>query len=309
MKKALTILLIVLFGWLPLKSQEYTAMPWCTIPHDAHSTALGGSTALFSSMGLAALNNPTRTLLFDEEKKCDIVAGWQNWKPSANHFVYAGAGYTHGILGCAIAYAGGIGPEFTPSDIGGNPGSKTRSHNHQFNLSLGIRLLPILSIGVTGKYLLDNNGVGGKQELFAGDFFALLDLFGVQATVGLRNLSNSYTYNGIEYKLPLSVVGGLGYQKRWEDFGLEIGAEYEAFLTNKDQDEWQGRIGGGISLFLFDFLSLKGGYNWGNTTPLSTYTSLGLGFEFETLALEASYLLNADKLAGDMISIQLGINF
>ena len=66
----------------------------------------------------------------------------------------------------------------------------------------------------------------------------MLDIQGFRASVGLRNLSSSWTYGDIEYKLPLSIVGGLGYKKDWEKGGMEIGAEYESFLVHKENKLW-----------------------------------------------------------------------
>ena len=307
MKKRWLTLCIALCGCLMLNGQSYTAMPWCTLSHDAHSMAMGGISSLFTPFGMAASNNPAK-LLFSEDKKMGFHAAWQQYKPTDNHYLQASGSFTHGIMGYGLSYIGGFGPELTLTDNGGNIINTLRNNNHIINASVGVRLLPIFSVGVNGKYLFET-GPEGKRQLFAGDFFGMLDIQGFRASVGLRNLSSSWTYGDIEYKLPLSIVGGLGYKKDWEKVGMEIGAEYESILVNKENKLWNPRIGGGIAVNFYKVLSLRAGYNWGGNTPIPSYTSLGVGINIKFLRIDASYRLNTDRLAGDMLNIQLGIMF
>ncbi|MBQ9597259.1 MAG: hypothetical protein IJR34_03285 [Bacteroidales bacterium] len=314
-KKSLLAMTLMLSAVVSLHAQDMSIpMTWAVQNHDVRSQAMGGTTSLSNQFGMSGIGNPASIVFFDYSLTSQRIgskqsgnkenfftiggtAGWHYFKPGNTHYAYAGATTRIAIVGVSASYIAGWAPNW--------PWSSASPCHQQVNIGVGVRVLPYLSLGANVKYFSENTDASAK--LFAGDIFAMADYSGLRATLGVRNLSGSFTRGEASYRMPYSYVVGLGIkQDLIKVLAFEVNGEYELYNYGGN---YVHRAGVGAHLRFLGFLSVSGGYNWGGNSPLPTYGSIGLGVGIvKIIELEACYMFNRNNSL-NMIGAQLSVKF
>ena len=282
------------------------ALPFTATDYSPVTAAKGGAAAVeTSSIAYAAFTNPAAITFSDV--KGDFAAGYTLWQPSSLSTTVYGVSGAYNInqkFGIAAGFNYGSLPGYEILDEAGT--SKGEFSPSQYQLAFGFswRFSKYLALGVNlgyaGQSLTEKDSYGA----FASDIFAMTQIKGFKAALGLSNLGTKVTsVSGGEYPLPSSLKLGLGYGATFASkHNLEVNADMDYYFQNA----FTAALGAGYTYN--DLLSLRAGYRYGGESVIPSYASFGLGLKFFGITLDAAYLV-ADSTSPMRNTMMFGIGY
>lgn len=296
MKK--NILLTLAVALLPViaSAQTSTALPFLRINRDAKTSAMGGIEAI------SGLYNPAAVPFTGS----DITASYQMWAPggskSTNINVLGGIKIGK-RLGITILGAYQAGQEYTTFDAAGKAGGTYAPSDLLAGVGVGFAITDFLSVGVNAKFANSTLAADAKYSAFAGDAFVMFAKGGLKASLGVASLGTPVKSGEYAYSLPSSVKAGVGYTAGFGKSAVDVAADFDYFFV--------GGIGAGLGTQYAwnDMVFVRAGFHVGSgKSPLPTYASLGLGFKFAGVHIDASWL-TANQILGNTLCIGVGYAF
>ena len=293
-----TILSLLVCGAMSAGTPGGEAMSFVLVPHDPASLSMGG-TGFAGSAAAMTLS----------DTKVDASGFFQMWSPSFADEKFAGVSSFFKVgesLGFSIDGAYGICPSYDIFNEAGKANGSFTPKDMHVEIGASYRILPILSAGVSFKYLSSSLSNSVSNSAIAIDAMAAVSLGSIKAGAGLRNLGGKVESKvGTEYGLPTSLFLGGEYVLAPEGGKsvVTVDADFDYFFS--------GSIGlaAGVRYCWNNMVSLMGGYHLGTEgAPLPSFASAGLGLCFGGVTINANYLLASDTLGGSM-SFGLGFRF
>ncbi|MEO8665202.1 MAG: PorV/PorQ family protein [Ignavibacteria bacterium] len=184
-------------------------------------------------------------------------------------------------------------------NIPGAPVDKFDSRNLSTGISLGYKINPNLSVGVTGKFLFEKIYVDEASGL-GFDFGTNYSKDNYSLAFVVANIGSVNKLKNESSKLPAMVRFGGSYKLSKDKFGFNIGLEGLKVL-----DGGKFHVNAGAEAGYKDFVFLRLGYqteydNKGITT--------GIGFKYKALNVDYAFVPYKSEF-GSSNSFSLGINF
>lgn len=275
------------------------AMPFADIPHNPATLGEGGvSLARTSSIAYGALEN-IAALPFSNSKM-DFGASYSMWGPSTanENFISFGAGAAFGKFAVSVAGSIGNNEPYTEYREGGFEGSKFTPKDMHIGFGAAYGITESLGVGVSGKYLSSTLSSNASYTAFGVDVMAFGKFGPVAAGAGVRNVGSKVkSYSGNSFGLPTSFAVGAAYDAP-AGFGAELDVNY-VFAAGLD-------LSAGVHYCWNDMVTVRAGYHKGAVLP--DFLSVGGGFKFAGIYLDAAYVITPSAAAGTMC-LGLGYRF
>lgn len=299
MKKIFTILAaFCLAGAMTAKAQDYSSL---LVNLDPVSLAKGSTSFITSSGAYLAGQNAAAMSLTD--KTMSIGAGYAllpekiggGDAASLGTYYKTKSGFAFGLEANYMASApiSGTGP-------GGAPLESFKSTDINAHLGLSYRIVKGLSVGVAAKLVHSALTPSLSAMAFGADVNLAYKYQGLSAAVGVANLGSKLSYGGSEVSLPAMARLGVAYSV----FGLQASAELDYLFSGALM------AGAGLEYNLLDILFFRAGYHFSSPGKPAgaSFASVGLGFRYAGIELNASYLLASESMAGTL-AFGLGYSF
>lgn len=275
------------------------ALGFARIDYNPASAGMAGAgIASASNVSFAAYNNIA--MVPWSGKTMDISAAYNLWAPDmakGNSISLGGAGR---IGNLAIAAAGTF--NMYPAV------DRNKPSDMMFGAGVSYRIRNILSVGVNAKYANQRLTPDYTIGAFMADVFLAGKWNGVSASVGVANvggkasLSKDGTPQWARYDIPVSARFGAGYSNVFGKNGIELQADADYYFSGA----FAAAVG---AQYAFDdMVFVRAGYRYGGKAVVPSYATLGLGFKFWGVKIDAYYML-ANQTLRNTFGMSLGYAF
>ena len=174
----------------------------------------------------------------------------------------------------------------------------------QFNLGMGYKLLPWLSLGANVHAATETLAEGASYKAFSGDLFLMGHMDSFKFAAGVVSLGTPVkSSTGTSYNLPSSVKLAGGYEDSFGGISCAVYTDLDYFFLASG---FSAAVG--AELGWDEIASLRAGYHFASkNTPLPNYFSAGLGGRLLGFSLDAAVLLGG-QLSGTLL-VTLGYGF
>ena len=303
-RQKLTLLFALALVSVTASAQTSDALPFVRTGHSAAREAMAGAGSVSgASAAWASFDNAALSAFGD--KTLDAAISYNNWAPSSGNMFAGGLtcrlGSNFGIT--AGAYYG-LGKEY---DIYSNEGVKKGTFTPtqmQFNLGMGYKLLPWLSLGANVHAATETLAEGASYKAFSGDLFLMGHMDSFKFAAGVVSLGTPVkSSTGTSYNLPSSVKLAGGYEDSFGGISCAVYTDLDYFFLASG---FSASVG--AELGWDEIASLRAGYHFASkNTPLPNYFSAGLGGRLLGFSLDAAVLLGG-QLSGTLL-VTLGYGF
>ncbi len=292
---------------LSAQTENQTVMPLLNFATDARTMSMAGVTpnataySLWSNTAVAALS--------DQKMNVGVSYGILAPTSTATNLISA-AGY--GKLSEMFTITAGVrtfvGKAQDQTDINGAVLGQFTPYDLQATVGLGVRILPILSVGVNVNYL--NSGMGSYgANAFSADIAAMVDLDFMYITAGGYNLGTKVQYapEASAYNLPANLKVGVGtVQPIADKHQVSVGAEAGYLLYTGN---FYANVG--AEYFLGNFFRVAAGYHYGDVSLYSmpSYISVGLGGNIKGIGLDVAYLISTSSKSNISNTFNVTLSF
>lgn len=275
------------------------ALGFARIDYNPASAGMAGAgIASASNIAFAAYNNIA--MVPWSGKTMDISAAYNLWAPGmakGNSISLGGAGR---IGNLAVAAAGTY--NMYPAVDKNKPGDM------MFGAGVSYRIKNILSVGVNAKYANQRLTPNYTMGAFMADIFLAGQWNGVSASVGVANVGGKASLKKDKkaqkekYDIPMSLRFGAGYAKAFGKNAIEAQADADYYFSGA----FSAAIG---AQYAFDdMVFVRAGYRYGGKAVVPSYATLGLGFKFKGVKIDAYYML-ANQALKNTFGVSLGYAF
>lgn len=278
---------------------------------DPHLMGMANTGAAMYATAFSIWNNMASTAF--SENKMDVGVSYGLWQPNGikgNVISAAGYGRVHEriTIAAGIKYFGE--QPISKTTDGLNYESFTPMHLSA-GVGIGVKILPILSASANVHYIMSDLGGPKKANAVSADFGAMVHLKFMNIGVTASNIGSQLNYGGIDsYGLPTNLKVGVGTTQK---FGSEdkhsVTANLQGGMTFAST-AFFGEVG--AEYMYNDLFRVSAGYRYGdNKKDIPQYVSVGLGFKFVGISINAAYLigLEADSPIGNTFSVGVGYSF
>jgi hypothetical protein len=294
-----TIAIILLLISAPLFAQNdgagSTGLSFLKLGVGAESIAMGEAYSSLSNDATAIIYNPAR-LSFGDQKNVTFMHN-SSIQDLNNDFVAAKFTFGKLAVGLGVLRSSVDGIEIRSAP--GDPIGTFNSENLSIGVSLGYKISPTFSIGVTTKWLYekiyidDATGVGF-------DLGASYEKNNLSVSAVIANLGSMDDLRNVATKLPTLIRIGGGYTFSKNDFDFRLGLEGFNVL-----DGGSFHIHSGGEVGYKDFIFVRAGYLSGyENRNLTT----GIGFKYKGIKLDYAFVPYSSEF-GTSNAFSLGINF
>lgn len=263
-------------------------LPFTVADYSPVTAAMGSASAVqTSSIAYASFSNPA--VIPFSESKGDFAVGYSLWQPSSvktNVIAIAGAYNFNNRIGITAGFTYGMNPKYDEYDAGGALEGTFAPSQTQINLGFSWRLVEYLALGINMGYSGQKLAEDHSNGAFVTNIFAMTQVKGFKAAVGVANLGTKVTSSDIKFSLPSSLKLGLGYGNTFaQKHSLEINADLDYYFHKA----FSAAAGAGYTFN--DLLSVRAGYRYGGKSVVPSYASLGLGLKFFGVTIDCAYLI------------------
>ena len=303
-RQKLTLLFALALVSVTASAQTSDALPFVRTGHSAAREAMAcagsvsGASAAWASFDNAALS------AFGD-KPLDAAVSYSSWAPSSGNLFAGGLTYRLGSkIGITAGAYYGLGKEY---DVYSNEGVKKGTFTPtqmQFNLGMGYKLLPWLSLGANVHAATETLAEGASYKAFSGDLFLMGHMDSFKFAAGVVSLGTPVkSSTGTSYNLPSSVKLAGGYEDSFGGISCAVYTDLDYFFLASG---FSAAVG--AELGWDEIASLRAGYHFASkNTPLPNYFSAGLGGRLLGFSLDAAVLLGG-QLSGTVL-VTLGYGF
>ena len=273
------------------------ALPSLLINTDAAAQGAGGL-SVFGSDSTPLQGYAASTALM--EHFASAGAGYGTWQPSAAADKLLSASAAVRIMqkfSFAVDYKSFIQPSYEVTGATGTVSQVTPSFTPKESsiaIGLGYRILDGLSAAVTLRHTSSSLGTDAKASALGFDVSAMYTMGKIRSALAVCNLGGKVNYGGGDYSLPSLVKAGASYEVIQ---GLDAGAEM-AYLF-----EGAFNAAFGVQYCYAGLVTVRAGYHLGEKDmDIPSYASMGIGFKFAGISLDAAYLLASETLGGSWLA-------
>lgn len=252
----------------------------------ADPTVMAGNNLLGGVEAYAAMNNPAQILM--NEKDFSVAASYR-------------------FLGDINTFGAGFAMNFDDY-FGLSLGYRTSSHNNipkgtynprEAAVSVGLSFCPadLLFVGASINVLRSYYAPNNTLKAFAFDIGLTYSEDAFYASVAAKSLAKKPKEGGI---IPSRICGALSYNWVFNKMLLKAIAEADYFLYNAY------RIGVSTELNFDEVFFVRGGYCYTKNAPFNSCASVGLGFRYLNVELDAAYYYDTVIKTNSLI---LGLGF
>ena len=276
------------------------SMPFMSTGTDIAGLGMGSVSVASNASAFSADGNIAAAAL--SEKRMEAEAGYSLWQPEV---------FCHSIPGLGIYYRTGnrvavglsgkylIEKEYGIIGEDGIESNVYRPKEGLLSIGASYRIIDGLAVGAGLKVAFSKIAPNAGSTVFAADIHAIYSIKGVNIAFGVSNIGNKADYGNGKYGIPTMLRTGVAYS-------------IAGFTCNAEAD-WQFGAGimasAGAEYSILDIVDIRAGYHYGqNGTVLPTFASVGLGFEFFGVNLDAAYLISAGAMK-NTFSVGLGYSF
>jgi len=281
----------------------YEALPFLRISRDPSALTGGSAQLISSSSAYSVFSNPTLPAFSDDN--LHVGLSYAKWAPNAANDIDFGASYRISQkfgVSIGLSYAlqepydivnslGNVSGSFTPSDMIVGAG-------------VFFRFNDVLALGANVKYATSKVTNNNSYGAVAGDVFVTAGFGGFMASLGVSSLGSSIKDSkGETFSLPASAALAVGYS-------ASLGEVVQASAQLTGDYYFSGALaaGAGAEISIKDMVALRFGYNYGGQSVIPSYASVGAGFTFKGICLNASYLLGSSAVGGTLC-VGIGCKF
>ena len=304
MQKALTLLFALALVSVTASAQTSDALPFVRTGHSAAREAMAGAGSVSgASAAWASFDNAALSAFGD--KTLDAAVSYSSWAPSSGNLFAGGLTYRLGSkIGITAGAYYGLGKEY---DIYSNEGVKKGTFTPtqmQFNLGMGYKLLPWLSLGANVHAATETLAEGASYKAFSGDLFLMGHMDSFKFAAGVVSLGTPVkSSTGASYNLPSSLKLAGGYEDSFGGISCAVYTDLDYFFLASG---FSAAVG--AELGWDEIASLRAGYHFASkNTPVPNYFSAGLGGRLLGFSLDAAVLLGG-QLSGTLL-VTLGYGF
>lgn len=225
-----------------------------------------------------------------EANKIDISLSFGKWMPQYLNYGALQAGGFMALndrFGIRLDYRNNLFCEIPKIDENGNEKGTFKPGQQRVMAGISMRVASNLILDINAKYLMsdfDDN----KSSAFAGDI--AVNYVNEGLTLGIKgaDIGSKYKFNQSAWSLPMRIQAGGSYsialQERHAvsmgaDLGYILPSEYKAFTAAAGAE------------YSFDkMIFARAGYHFSSATA-PNFASLGLGFAYKGIGLDAAYLI------------------
>ena len=300
----LTLLIALALVSVTASAQTSDALPFVRTGHSAAREAMAGAGSVSGACDAwASFDNAALSAFGD--KTLDAAVSYTSWAPSSGNLFAGGLTYRLGSkIGITAGAYYGLGKEY---DVYSNEGVKKGTFTPtqmQFNLGMGYKLLPWLSLGANVHAATETLAEGASYKAFSGDLFLMGHMDSFKFAAGVVSLGTPVkSSTGTSYNLPSSVKLAGGYEDSFGGISCAVYTDLDYFFLASG---FSAAVG--AELGWDEIASLRAGYHFASkNTPLPNYFSAGLGGRLLGFSLDAAVLLGG-QLSGTLL-VTLGYGF
>lgn len=279
------------------------ALPYVTAEYDAASLGTAGANLVDTeNTANSAFANPAA--MGFAESTLDAAANFTMYAPTSSSMITAGVSYGLGKLGVAAGVLFGAHQSYDVTNSAGTVTGSFAPSDLLMAAGLSYRLLPVLSVGMNLGYATSSLSEKYSYGAVKADLFAMTQMKGVKAAVGLRNLGTSVTsVKGTKFSLPSSLALGAAYTIAFaEDQKVDLLLDADCYFNDGVA------VAAGFEYAMKEFVFVRGGYRYGGESPVPSFASLGAGVKLSGVRLDLAYLLGSETM-GNTLSVGLGYTF
>lgn len=282
------------------------ALPFTAVDYDPVTLAKGGASLTETSAVANSAFRNAAAIPFSENSM-DISAGYTIWAPESvksNIINVAGAYNVKDKFGIALGFTYGMNPSYDIYDNQGSLKGQFTPADMQVSAGLSYRFLPFLSLGANVGYASSSLAEGTSYGAVAADVTLMAAFGGFKVAAGISELGTGVTSaSGQKFKLPAAAGLGVGYCLNSADrHRIDVNADLKYYLNGA------AGVSAGASYTFNDMVSLRAGYRYGGQSVLPSFASVGAGFKFAGIRVDAVYILGSETI-GNSIGIALGYSF
>lgn len=293
-------------------AEKTSALPFLSINSSPRTMGMGGVSAGLSSDAFAQFGNVAAVPFSDDMVSAEVA--YNMWQPSAsgNNVVSAGAFWNiDDRFGVTFGLLSGINKGYDLTDVSGMPDGRFTPVDLRIGAGFSYRFVDCLSLGVALNYA--QSSIAPKSDLYKSvmsTFFAdiqfMYTIKGFNVSLSAGNLGMPVkSSGGIKYNLPMNGKLGAGYENDFGKHHVAAGIEAGVFFGGPLA------VFGGIGAeYMFnDLVAVRGGYHLGSDKDgLPSYASVGLGFRFVGINIDAAYNIASGPMK-NTLSVGLGYSF
>lgn len=314
MKKSILFVVsavILIFSFWKANAQNIPAV-FLNINPDPHIMGLANAGSAMYATPYAIWNNTASTVF--SENKMDVGVSYGMWQPDyvgAN--VISAAGY--GNVTKFMSVSGGIKyfshKSYDITDDNGVRLEKYAPKEMTAGIGLAFKFASIVSLSANVNYVLSDMVKEHKSNGISADFGAMVNLKFMRVGVTASNIGTKLNYGGsAAYSLPANVKLGVSTtQKLGQNDAHEVSASLQGGMVF-NYSSFFGEFG--VEYKYHDMICAAIGYHYGDANKyIPQYFSLGLGFKYWRISLNASYLvgLSSGSPISNTFSVGLGYSF
>ena len=303
-RQKLTLLFALALVSVTASAQTSDALPFVRTGHSAAREAMAGAGSVSGACDAwASFDNAALSAFGD--KTLDAAVSYSSWAPSSGNLFAGGVNYRLGSkIGITAGAYYGLGKEY---DIYSNEGVKKGTFTPtqmQFNLGMGYKLLPWLSLGANVHAATETLAEAASYKAFSGDIFLMGHMDSFKFAAGVVSLGTPVkSSTGASYNLPSSLKLAGGYEDSFGGISCAVYTDLDYFFLASG---FSASVG--AELGWDEIASLRAGYHFASkNTPVPSYFSAGLGGSLLGFSLDAAVLLGG-QLSGTVL-VTLGYGF
>ena len=297
LRQKVTVLCALALVSVTASAQTSDALPFVRTGHSAAREAMAGAGSVSGACDAwASFDNAALSAFGD--KTLDAAVSYTSWAPSSGNLFAGGLTYRLGSkIGITAGAYYGLGKEY---DVYSNEGIKKGTFTPtqmQFNLGMGYKLLPWLSLGANVHAATETLAEGASYKAFSGDLFLMGHMDSFKFAAGVVSLGTPVkSSTGTSYNLPSSVTLAGGYEDSFGGISCAVYTDLDYFFLASG---FSASVG--AELGWDEIASLRAGYHFASkNTPLPSYFSAGLGGRLLGFSLDAAVLLGG-HLSGTLL--------
>lgn len=307
MKQLLSFIILMLMAAMPAAAQS---LPFLQLSPDARSVGLAGSDLAGPANAYALCNNPAAMSLSQNTVAVGVSYGvWQPQVSDNTLIGFSGFGKITGNLSVGFAGRYFMYQPYARTSSTGVFIDNFTPEEYAIELGLAYRIIKGLSAGVNLRYANSHLEGDARGNAVAADVAVMYSFSDLSFTAALTNLGTKINYGHSDYSLPTLAKLGVGYNlhfSRGHAIALSVEGDYR---MGPDSGVMAGA---GVEYGFRNRAFLRAGYHFGDDSRavIPSYASLGLGFEFAGIALNAAYVLtDSDSPLKNSFSLSLGYHF
>lgn len=291
---------------------ESPALQFLNVGASPRNWAMGGVQSGLQKNAYAQFGSVAAVPFCDETMAAG--ASYTMWRPASSNMLAAGAAWNiNGTFGVTFGVQTGLNPAYELTSAAGVPAGTFSPFDLRAGAGFAWRVVENLSVGVGLNYV--SSSLAPRSETYSGGMSSftadvqLMYLLGdFDISLAASNLGMPVkSASGQSFGLPMNARLAGGYS---HDFGLHrVSAGVEGGMFFGAASAAFGSVG---AEYVYNgFVALRAGWHYGaEGCGVPSFASVGLGFEFLGVNIDAAYLIApADSPLQNTLSFGLGYGF